>query len=37
MFDNEDLVHRYSRADALRDGVLVDVTDTRPVSAFRWR
>ena len=26
MFDNEDIVHRYTRADALADGVLVDVS-----------
>jgi hypothetical protein len=26
MFENADLIHRYSRAEALRDGVLIDVT-----------
>jgi hypothetical protein len=26
MFSNDDLVHRYSRADAIRDGVLIDVS-----------
>jgi hypothetical protein len=26
MFDNADLIHRYTRADALRDGVLIDVS-----------
>ena len=28
MFENADLIQRYSRADALRDGVLVDVSAT---------
>src|SRR5207249_231539 len=28
MFDNTDLIHRYTRADALRDGVLIDVSAT---------
>jgi hypothetical protein len=26
LFSDEDLIHRYTRADALRDGVLVDVS-----------
>jgi hypothetical protein len=26
MFENADLIHRYTRADALRDGVLLDAT-----------
>ena len=26
MFENADLIHRYTRADALRDGVLIDVS-----------
>jgi hypothetical protein len=28
MFDEADLIHRYTRADALRDGVLIDVSAT---------
>jgi hypothetical protein len=28
MFEEADLIHRYSRADALRDGMLIDVTAT---------
>jgi hypothetical protein len=28
MFENGDLIHRYTRADALRDGVLIDVSET---------
>jgi hypothetical protein len=35
MFD-ADLIHSYSRADALRDGVLVDVTTTAAEAGFRW-
>ena len=27
MFDQTDVIYRYTRADALRDGVLVDVSD----------
>ena len=27
MFDTTDVIYRYTRADALRDGVLVDVSD----------
>jgi hypothetical protein len=27
MFEDADLVHRYTRADALRDGVLIDVAE----------
>jgi hypothetical protein len=26
MFENADLIHRYSRADAIRDGALIDVS-----------
>ena len=26
MFSNDDLVHRYSREEAIRDGVLIDVS-----------
>lgn len=28
MFEDADLIHRYTRADALEDGTLVDVTET---------
>ena len=28
MFDHADVIHRYTRADALRDGVLIDVSPT---------
>ena len=28
MFENADLIHRYTRADAIRDGVLIDVSAT---------
>jgi hypothetical protein len=28
MFENADLIHRYTRADAIRDGVFVDVSAT---------
>jgi hypothetical protein len=36
MFENADLIHRYSRADALRDGVLVDVTETAREAGIRY-
>jgi hypothetical protein len=28
MFDNADLIHAYTRADAIRDGALIDVSAT---------
>ena len=28
MFKNADLIHRYTRTDAIRDGVLIDVPAT---------
>jgi hypothetical protein len=28
MFDHVDIIHRYTRADALRDGVLIDASAT---------
>jgi hypothetical protein len=39
MFENTDLIHAYTRADALRDGVLVDVSPPRRRQAFStpWR
>ncbi len=36
MFDETDLIHSYTRADALRDGVLIDVTATAAEAGFRW-
>jgi hypothetical protein len=36
MFENADLIHRYSRADAIRDGVLVDVTGPATGAGFKY-
>jgi hypothetical protein len=36
MFENADLIHRYSRADALRDGVLIDASATAREAGLRW-
>jgi hypothetical protein len=36
MFENADLIHRYTRADALRDGVLIDVSATAREAGIRW-
>jgi hypothetical protein len=36
MFEETDLIYRYSRADALRDGVLIDVSDTAKEAGFRY-
>ena len=36
MFEEADLIHRYSRADALRDGVLIDVSETAKEAGIRW-
>ena len=36
MFEETDLIHRYSRADALRDGVLIDVSATAREAGIRW-
>src|SRR6516225_304194 len=36
MFENTDLIHRYSRADALRDGVLIDVSATAREAGFKY-
>src|SRR4051812_8183168 len=36
MFENADLIHSYSRADALRDGVLIDVSLTAREAGIRW-
>lgn len=35
MFEDADLIHRYTRADALEDGTLVDVTKTAKGVGFR--
>ena len=36
MFEEADLIHRYSRADALRDGTLIDVSSTAREAGIRW-
>src|SRR5260370_21780767 len=36
MFENADLIHRYSRADAIRDGMLVDVSATATEAGFKY-
>jgi hypothetical protein len=36
MFENADLVHRYTRADALRDGVLIDMSATAREAGFKY-
>jgi hypothetical protein len=36
MFENPDLIHRYSRADAIRDGVLIDVSATARQAGIRF-
>jgi hypothetical protein len=36
MFENFDLIHRYTRADAIRDGVLVDVSATAREAGIRY-
>ena len=35
MFEDADLIHRYTRAQALEDGVLVDVSETAKDAGFR--
>lgn len=35
MFENAEVIHRYTRADAIRDGLLIDVTDTAREAGFR--
>jgi hypothetical protein len=34
-FEEADLVHRYTRADAIRDGVLIDVSPTAREAGFK--
>jgi hypothetical protein len=36
MFSNDDLIHSYTRADAIRDGYLVDVSATAKEAGIRW-
>jgi hypothetical protein len=36
MFEDADLIHRYSRADAIRDGVLIDVTEAARGAGFKF-
>ena len=36
MFEDFDLIHSYSRADAIRDGVLIDVSETAREAGIRW-
>jgi hypothetical protein len=36
MFENFDLIHRYSRADAIRDGVLIEVSSTARQAGIRF-
>lgn len=35
MFEEFDFIHRYSRADAIRDGVLIDVSEVAKEAGFR--
>jgi hypothetical protein len=36
MFEDAELVHRYTRADALRDGALIDVSETAREAGFKY-
>jgi hypothetical protein len=36
MFENFEMIHRYSRADAIRDGVLIDVSATAREAGILW-
>src|SRR5262245_55995592 len=36
MFEPEDIIHQYTRAEAVADGVLVDVTQTAQELGFRF-
>ena len=36
MFEEADLIYSYTRADAIRDGVLIDVTATAQEAGIRW-
>jgi hypothetical protein len=36
MFENAELIHRYTRADAIADGVLIDVAATAKEAGFNY-
>jgi hypothetical protein len=36
MFENLEMIHRYSRADAIRDSVLIDVSAAAREAGIRW-
>ena len=36
MFSNDDLIHSYTRAEALADGELIDVSATAREAGIRW-
>ncbi len=36
MFEKADIIYSYSRADAIEDGVLVDVSETAKEAGFKW-
>ena len=36
MFEESDLIYSYSRADAIRDGILIDVSETAKEAGSRW-
>jgi hypothetical protein len=36
MFEDADLIHRYTRADAIRDGVLIDVSTVAREAGIRY-
>jgi len=36
MFENAEMIHRYTRADALRDGVLIDVSAIAKEAGFKY-
>ena len=36
MFEESDLIYSYTRADAIRDGVLIDVSETAKEAGFKW-
>jgi hypothetical protein len=36
MFDEADLIHRYTRAEAIADGVLIDVSAVAREAGIRW-
>ena len=36
LFENADVIHRYTRAQAIEDGTLVDVTETAREAGWRF-